>query len=70
MIEGASGVTGKGIPHGLPHGGHARTSRETCETHASKTRGAREPIDTAKAPFSPYLSDEGVTRGVATELNF
>jgi hypothetical protein len=41
-------------------------SRETCE---NSREHAREPIDTAKAPFSRYLSDEGVTRGVATEVN-
>ena len=46
------------------HMGTMRETRENAREHA------REPIDTAKAPFSPYLSDEGVTRGVATELNF
>jgi len=41
-------------------------SRETCE---NSREHAREPIDTAKTPFSRYLTDEGVTRGVATEVN-
>jgi hypothetical protein len=53
---------------------HMADMRETCENareHACENarEQAREPIDTAKAPFSRYLSDEGVTRGVATEVN-
>jgi len=46
---------------------HMAFMRETGEKHASASRETCEPIGTAKAPFSGYLADEGVTRGVATE---
>ena len=37
-------------------------------TEKGNTRGlAREPISTAKTPSSRYLTDKGVSRGVATE---
>ena len=45
------------------------TTWPSCEKHVSTSRETREPIGTAKAPFSGYLADEGVTRGVATEVN-
>ena len=51
------------------HGLHLASMLTSREKHASMSCVSREPIGTAKAPFSGYLADEGVTRGVATEVN-
>jgi len=47
----------------------AKGVTEKGNTHGLAREQPRKPISTAKTPSSRYLTDEGVTRGVATEVN-